>query len=147
MNNSNIEVTNDVLKSLIDSQKGYEKAIEIVNHQQLSDRFRKRAIERSALVGNFQLHVRSLGGEPATDGTMSGTAHRSFMSFMSIFQNDAKAALTAIDDGEEALADGIKDKLGDEGLTPDTRRLLETALESARDGERFADRVEDLLDA
>ena len=101
--------------------------------------FQKRASDRAALISRFQQQVRTLGGEPQTDGGTMGTLHRALTEFSSLFRDDKKAALEAIDDGEEHLADSIKDRLEKSGIQGQSRALLEEAYASAREGEAFAD--------
>lgn len=142
----NIDTLNDVTKTLIDSQKGYQTAYEITeeNYALRSD-FMRRASNRSKLITEFQEKVRRLGGEPQESGGITGAAHRGWTNFSSMFQKDEKAALSAIDDGEEHLADEIEKKLKSDELDAETQALLRKAHMSAADGERFADRMEDTL--
>jgi uncharacterized protein (TIGR02284 family) len=147
MSNTEINVLNDVAKTLIDSQKGYEKAAEITGDSfAFSAELSRRASDRAALVNEFQTRVRSLGGDAETGGGMLGKAHRGFTEFASIFRDDKKAAFEAIDDGEDHLADQIEDKLKKDELSADTRTLLMRAHSAAKAGEHFADRIEDALD-
>ncbi|MEO0870654.1 MAG: PA2169 family four-helix-bundle protein [Pseudomonadota bacterium] len=147
ISDTNIEVLNDVTKMLIDSQKGYEKAAEIVEDSHaFSTELTRRAADRATLVGAFQAEVRTLGGEPDTEGGLLGKAHRGFTDFASKFQDNRKAAFDAIDDGEDYLADRIEDKLEKDGLSQGTRDLLARAHGAAKEGERIADRMEDSLD-
>lgn len=146
MSNPDIDVLNDVTKTLIDSRKGYEKAAELADDSFVfSAEFRERALQRAALITEFQNQVRFNGGEPETEGGMAGAIHRSFTSFSSLFRDDRKAALSAIDDGEDHLASQIESKQEKDGLAPTTLALLSKAHASARAGERFADRAEDAL--
>lgn len=146
MSNVNNDVLNDVTAKLIDSQKGYMKCYEMTDTSYLfRSQFLHRANDRDKMINQFQGQVRALGGEPATDGTLGGSMHRGFTEFASLFQKDSKAALNAIDDGEEHLADYIEDKLKKTDLLPATRSLLVTARESAKSGERFADRMENVI--
>jgi len=82
MTNNEIGALNDVTKMLIDSQKGYEMAAEVVdeNHH-LNEAFKNRATQRGALVTKFQQRVRTLGGEPQTEGGVLGSLHRSMTEF------------------------------------------------------------------
>jgi len=146
MTDKTIDALNDVTKTLIDSQKGYQKAAEITadDHAVLSAEFSRRSAERLNLVGRFQQQVVSMGGEPQDDGGMAGSAHRAWTDFSSMFTSDADAALEAIDDGEDHLAEAIEKKLEDEDVAVAVRPLLQEALASAREGERFADRLEEL---
>ncbi len=146
MSNVNIDVLNDVTAKLIDSQKGYMKCYEMTDTSYMfRSQFLHRANDREKMISQFQSQVRALGGKPETSGTVGGSMHRGFTDFASLFQKDGKAALNAIDDGEEHLAEMIEDKLKKVDLLPATRNLLVTAHESAKSGERFADRMEDVI--
>ena len=141
MSDKNIEILNDVTKTLIDSCKGYEKACETSgDNQALREEFRRRAQQRSDLVAQFQQEAASLGGDAEADGSMLGAAHRTFIDFAGLFQKDSQAALSAIDDGEENLCEQIQERLEEDGLNPGTRTLLQRAYRAAKEGERFADR-------
>jgi uncharacterized protein (TIGR02284 family) len=143
MQNENIDALNDVTKSLIDSHRGYKQAYEMSDDSStLRSQFQTRMNEREALVADFQNHVRALGGEPVTDGGSAGAVHRGFTKFSSMFRDDEQAALSAIDDGEEHLAEEIQRKLNDDRLSPDIRSLLTRAHDSAVKGEAFAERNE-----
>lgn len=144
MTNKNVEILNDVTKMLIDSRKGYEKAAEVSEDNFVfQTEFQQRAGNRANLVNDFQGRVRHLGGEAETDGGALGKLHRMMTDFSAMFRDDVKAALDAIDDGEEQLADTIEDKLKEDDLDVDTRVLLQRAHASAKEGERFADRMDD----
>lgn len=143
---NDINVLNDVTETLIDSRKGYQKCIEVSDDSYaLRSNFLERAQRRSQMIQEFQGEVRSLGGEPKEDGSVAGAAHRAWTDITTLFQNDEKAAVEAIDDGEDFLADKIESKLKDEALAPRTRELLQKAQADARDGERFAEALEKAL--
>ncbi len=147
MSTDSIDVLNDITRMLIDSQKGYQNAAEVVeDHPAFVTEFRRRAAERADLIAEFQVHTRTLGGHPETDGGTLGSLHRVLTEFSALFQDDRKAALHAIDDGETHLADEIEDKIQKDGLDAGTQELLRKAHTAAKAGERFAERLEDLLD-
>lgn len=140
MNKTEIDALNDVTKVLIDSQKGYEKCADLTDESfGFRAQFQQRARDRAALISRFQQQVQTLGGEPQTDGGAMGALHRGFTEFSSLFRDDKKAALSAIDDGEEHLAKAIKDRLEKSEVQGQARALLEEAYSSAREGESFAD--------
>ena len=140
--NTEIDALNDVTKVLIDSKKGYEKCCELADDgYALRAQFQQRANERGDLINRFQHHVRTLGGEPQMDGGALGSLHRGFTQFVSLFRDDEKAALEAVDDGEEHLAKTIEDKLEKSEVQGQARALLQDALRSARKGEAFADQL------
>lgn len=140
MSDTEIKVLNSVTKTLIDSCKGYETCAEIADDNfALQNEFQRRKSERESLVSEFQNQVRTFGGEPVDSGSASGAVHRGFTRFTSMFQNDESAAISALDDGEEFLAEKIEDRLHDYNLNPATSQLLQKAHQSACSGERFAD--------
>ena len=143
---NDINILNDVTETLIDSRKGYQKCIDISDDSYaLRSNFLERAQRRSQMIEAFQNEVRTLGGEPKNDGSVAGSAHRAWTDITTLFQDDEKAAVEAIDDGEDFLADKIESKLKEDSLSPRTRELLQTAHADARDGERFADALEKAL--
>jgi uncharacterized protein (TIGR02284 family) len=146
MASAEINALNDITKLLIDSRKGYEKAGELIGDEYtFASELAQRASERAKLVAAFQAHVQALGDAAETDGSALGTAHRGFMDFTSVFRDDSKAAFSAIDDGEEYLAKKIESKLDEKNLSIESRDLLTRALASAKSGESFAARTEQLL--
>ncbi|WP_156807807.1 PA2169 family four-helix-bundle protein [Henriciella marina] len=140
MSNPNVDALNDVTKTLIDSQKGYQKVTEVAdeNHA-LRAKFQTLAAERGELITAFQTRVREYGGEPVTDGGAAGSVHRAWTDFTSLFSSDEKAALEAVDDGEEYLAERAESKLKEKDLDTSTVELLQRAHASAKHGEKFAD--------
>lgn len=142
--NKQIDALNDITKVLIDSKQGYEKAYEMVDDNfSLKPQFLHRAQERGQLIDRFQSQVRTLGGEPQKDGGVLGEAHRGWMQFTSLFQKDQKAALEAIDDGEDYLAEQVEQRLKRDDIHGEVRTLLTKAHQSARNGECFADALTD----
>lgn len=143
MTDRDIKVLNSVTKTLIDSCKGYQTCVDVSDDSYaLQTEFTRRKAERDALVQEFQTHVRSLGGQPETNGSMTGAVHRGFTRFSTIFRDDEAAAISALDDGEEFLAEKIEDKLDVNELNSQSVQLLEKAMSAAKSGERFADMME-----
>lgn len=143
MTGRNVKVLNSVTKTLIDSCKGYETCAELSDDSYaLQAEFQRRKNERTQLVQEFQNQVRAFGGEPETNGSMSGAVHRGFTRFSSVFRDDEAAAISALDDGEEFLAEKIEDKLEVNELNPQASALLQKAMTAAKSGERFADMLE-----
>ncbi|MEE2877468.1 MAG: PA2169 family four-helix-bundle protein [Pseudomonadota bacterium] len=144
MSNPNVDVLNDVTKTLIDSHKGYQKVSDLADSSYaLRSKFISLAAERQDLIAAFQQRVRDYGEEPVTSGGVGGTLHRAWADFTALFQKDEKASLEAVDDGEEHLGDQVESKLDTAGLDAGTVDLLRRALASARRGESFADALTD----
>ncbi|CAM3715843.1 PA2169 family four-helix-bundle protein [Litorimonas haliclonae] len=130
-----IDILNDVTQTLIDSYEGYKICLEDMEEgYALRSHFSRRAASRSQLISEFQTAVRDLGGEPVTKGSVSGAAHRGWTKLTALFQDDEKAARQAVDDGERFLAERINEQLRDPGLTPNTQVLLRNAYASATKG-------------
>lgn len=146
MTNQSVETLNDVTEMLIDSCKGYEKAAEIADdNYAFKSEFQRRGQERAQLVTDFQNRTRALGGQPRTEGGALGSLHRAITDFSTLFRDDEKAALDAIDDGEEQLAEYVEGKLDDDGIDAESRTLLQRAHAAAKEGECFADRLEEQM--
>lgn len=146
MTNPNVDALNDVAKTLIDSQKGYQKVCEISDESfALRSKFQSLASERADLIKAFQERVKTYGGEPETSGGAGGALHRVWADFTSLFENDEKAALEAVEGGEEHLAKEVASKLEKTDLDQSTRELLQRAQASACYGENFAEAAEKSL--
>lgn len=140
MSNNDIQILNSVTKTLIDSCQGYQTCIDVSDDSYtLRSEFQRRQNERQNLINDFQDVVRTLGGEPRTEGSATGAVHRAFTRFSSFFRDDEAAAISALDDGEEFLAEKIEDKLEDCDMSPKSANLLRRAYTSAIEGERFAE--------
>ncbi|MCX7544704.1 PA2169 family four-helix-bundle protein [Marinicella gelatinilytica] len=140
----NIEVLQDVTAKLIDSCEGYQMCADIVeDNQTLKSEFLQRKNSRNLLVKDFNAKIASLGGEVKDSGSAAGALHRGYTKFINVFKDDEEAAVDALDDGEEYLAEFIEKKRKQDGLTPETILLLNKAHASALEGERFADFLDD----
>lgn len=136
INQTQIDILNDVTQTLIDSYEGYKTCLKDMEEgYALRSQFSSRAASRSQLISEFQVAVRDLGGEPVMKGSVSGAAHRGWTKFTALFQDDEKAARQAVDDGERFLAERINEQLRDPSLTPNTQILLRNAYASAIKGD------------
>lgn len=144
MTDTNVDTLKDVTKMLIDSRRGYAEAADNVDEDfMFQQEFQERADQRQLLINKFQQRTEELGHKAETDGKASGVLHRLAMDFTSMFGDDRKKALNAIDDGEERLAEHIESKLEDKNLNAETKMLLQEAHRAATQGERFAERMSD----
>lgn len=145
MSNRNIIALNAVAKNLIDSREGYNKGAKLAINEsandtkELSDRFRRRAAERQALILDIQNQIRSYGELPAYEGMDDGEVRRDFEVFSKLFEKDETAALSAIDKGEADLAETITDLLRNYSrLSQSTKRLLRKAYKDAKSRQRLS---------
>ena len=139
-----IEELNDITKLMIDSFKGYKSAIDESDDSfSLRQEFAQRAERRSIYIAEIQDYVRSLGGEPAVNGTARGAVHRGWLNFANIFRDDERGALNAVENGESYLAESIEDVLEDDDIDARGRDLLRKAHADVAAGRDFAGLLED----
>lgn len=104
-NNEIIDVLNDLIRINRDRIAGYEKAVENLEEGDavLRTLFYQLSDESQKIKEDLATEVRSLGGEPAEDSTMSGKIYRAWMDVKDTFSgDDAKSALEACEYGEDA---------------------------------------------
>ena len=145
MSNRNIIALNAAAQNLIDSREAYNEGAKLAVNKSateviaLSDRFRKRAAERQALILDIQNQIRSYGEFPTQDSSDVGEVRRDFEVFSKLFEKDETAALSAIDKGEADLAETITDLLRNYSrLSQSTKRLLRQAYKDAKSRQRLS---------
>jgi len=146
MPNRNVIVLNDVTESLIDSQKGYQTCSKLAKDflpgsSPIRSEFEQRAQQREDLISKFQEQVRAYGETPIDHGSTKGAVQRDFIKFTKLYKDNEKAALSAVDEGEEHLAHEIESQLSkyEKDLSQPTRQLLKQAHQAAMSGNRLAE--------
>ena len=129
-----IEVTNGLIKTTLDSMKGYKDACKD-SETQRSAFFGEMASERSQVATQLQQHVRTLGGDPEDDSSLTGAAHRGFMDLkQAVAGTDEKAIIHEVERGEDHLKDKYEQALQDEKLSTQTRQTIQQCFDSVRKG-------------
>ena len=140
-----IEELNDVTRLMIDSYKGYKEAADEADDSfALKQEFAERAEQRSQLIAQVQNHVRELGGEPSTHGTMRGAVHRGWVNFANVFRDDERGAMSSVANGERFLASRIEDCIEDGQLDAEGVALLQKAHADACSASANFERRDDL---
>ena len=122
-----IEVLNDLIRINRDRIAGYEKAVENLDEGDaaLKTLFYQLSDESQKLKEQLSSEVRSLGGEPAEDTTMSGKIYRAWMDIKDTFAgDDTKSALEACEFGEDAAQKSYAEALDDSREFPDDIQRL-----------------------
>ena len=139
-----IEELNDVTRLMIDSFKGYtEAADEADDNDALAQEFVQRAERRSKMIAGIQDHVRALGGEPSTHGTMRGAVHRGWVNFANVFRDDERGAMSSVANGERFLAARIEDCIEDGQLDAAGVAMLREAHADAMSAAQTFERRDD----
>lgn len=124
-----IEVLNDLIRINRDRIAGYEKAVENLEEGDavLRTLFYQLSDESQKLKEELADEVRSQGGEPAEDTTMSGKIYRAWMEVKDTFtSDDAKSALEACEYGEDAAQKAYAHALDESKDFPSNiRRLIQ----------------------
>lgn len=101
-NESVISIINGLIQTCRDGQDGYKDAAEGIERSDLKSLFYEYSQERSQFAGVLQGLVRSLGGDPETEGTISGTLHRGWIDLKSaITGGNEHSILTECERGED----------------------------------------------
>lgn len=135
-----------VLNYLTDSREGYAKAAETVDDNGFKTVFMARAQERANMVDRLTAAIRATGGKPETGGTFLGAAHRGFMDVAALFQDDEKAAIEMVDDGEEHLREKVDEALENDNLIGQDRILLEAIKRELAADCRIIERMEESVE-
>jgi uncharacterized protein (TIGR02284 family) len=115
-NDEIVDVLNDLIRINRDRIAGYEKAVENLEEGDavLRTLFYQLSDESQKIKEELASAVRSLGGEPAEDSTMSGKIYRAWMEVKDTFTGeDAKSALEACEYGEDAAQKAYAEAIED----------------------------------
>ena len=136
---------NSILKTLtdttFDSVEGYRKAAEKANDPQLKQALERRRAEREQTVSKLNAEIQRQGGELVTKGTVTGAAHRTWMSIADAFENGDEAAAERVEEGEDYLKGKFQSALDDDDLDPQSRSVVQQCYAEISEGERFGDMI------
>ena len=140
MGHQTAQSLNNIIPILIDSRRGYEMAADLCDDDYVHKaKFLKKIAERAAITAEFQAHVRLQGEEPKEEGGPLGKIHRILTGMSKNFGSEEETALNAIDDGEDFLQQAVETELEKDDVDAAGRTLLKQALDSAKNGEAYAD--------
>lgn len=136
MSNSNdVSVLNGLIRTTLDSMKGYEDAAKDAESTQYATMLADFARDRAKVATDLQNHVRALGSEPELDSSMLAAAHRTFMDLkQAITGKDDKAIIQEVERGEDHIKAKFEDAMKDDDLSADTRSAITEAFGSVREG-------------
>ncbi|MCW3087499.1 MAG: hypothetical protein JWQ78_885 [Sediminibacterium sp.] len=123
-----IEVLNDLIKINNDRINGYEKACDEIKatDADLQAMFQKMANDSRDHARELSNEVVKLGGEPATDTTVSGKIYRTWMDVKAAFaRKERLSVLEACEFGEDAAQRAYEAALAsDAEINAETRQLI-----------------------
>lgn len=131
MNNQVISTLNDIIETCKDGEKGFRTCVENVQDGELKSMFGERSQRCAEAVKELQSEVRRLGGDPDTQGSVSGALHRGWLNVKSaITGKDEAAVLAECERGEDVALQHYQDALR-EDLPSDVRDLIERQYQGA----------------
>jgi uncharacterized protein (TIGR02284 family) len=134
-NDSTISTLNSLIKTTLDSMKGFKDAAQDAESTQFSSMFADFARERSEVATQLQAEVRRLGGNPEDDSSLLAAAHRTFMDLKQAFTGkDDKAIIQEVERGEDYIKSKFEAALKDADLDPSARSVVERAYQSVKTG-------------
>ncbi|NIJ16829.1 ferritin-like domain-containing protein [Sphingobium vermicomposti] len=132
---STISTLNGLIKTTLDSVKGFRDAAKDAESTQFSSMFADFARERSEAATALQAEVRRLGGDPEDDSSFLAAAHRTFMDLKQAFTGkDDKAVVQEVERGEDYIKGKFQDALSNADLDPTSRGVVERAYQSVQAG-------------
>ncbi|MFZ2995215.1 ferritin-like domain-containing protein [Sphingobium sp.] len=132
---STISTLNSLIKTTLDSMKGYQDAAKDSESTQFATMFADFARDRSAAAMSLQGEVRRLGGNPEDDSSFLAAAHRTFMDLKQAFTGkDDKAIIQEVERGEDHIKAKYEEALRDTDLDPTSRSVVEQAFVSVKEG-------------
>lgn len=128
-----IATLNSLLKTSIDSVKGYENSAKQLDSERLREIFRKRADQRQQVVQQLRDEIRRLGGEPADSGSMLGEAHHVWEDLKgALTGNDEKAVINQVEAAEDYIKEKYESAL--EEVSGESRQVVERCYQQVREG-------------
>lgn len=132
---STISTLNSLIKTTLDSMKGFEDAAKDAESTQFASMFADFARERSAAASALQAEVRRLGGNPEDDSSFLAAAHRTFMDLKQAFTGkDDKAIIQEVERGEDYIKAKYEAALSASDLDMSSRSVVEQAFQSVKAG-------------
>lgn len=124
-NNDTISVLNDLIETSKDGELGFTECANDLNSANLKTFMVKRSAECAAAATELQQVVRSLGGKPKKDTSVSGDLHRRWVGLKAIVTGkDEASILNECERGEDVAKKSYKNALEKE-LPPEIRAVVE----------------------
>ncbi|KQM67666.1 hypothetical protein ASE75_01680 [Sphingomonas sp. Leaf17] len=134
-NDTDISVLNGLIKTTLDSMKGYEDAAKDAESTQYATMFADFARDRAQVATDLQDQVRALGGEPEMDSSMLAAAHRLFSDLkQAITGKDDKAIIVEVERGEDHIKAKYDEAMKNSDLSSATQAAITKGYASVREG-------------
>jgi uncharacterized protein (TIGR02284 family) len=124
-NDDVISCLNGLIETCKDGEEGFREAAGGIERSDLKSLFAEFSQQRAQFAGVLQELVRSLGGDPESEGSFSGALHRGWIDLKSaVTGKDEEAILNECERGEDSAKSNYKDAL-DKSLPANVRDIVE----------------------
>ncbi|MGO4920039.1 ferritin-like domain-containing protein [Maribacter spongiicola] len=129
------EKLNELLEKTYDAEKGYKKAAENTENDQLKSFFDSKASQRYDFGHELKAEIKSFGQEIDKGDSITGKAHRAWMDVKALFSSDsAEAMLEEAIRGEKAAIEEYEEVLKETSLPSTTATILRSQKEAIQNG-------------
>lgn len=130
-----ISVLNSLITTTIDSADGFERAAEDASSGRFAQMFREFGGERRQCVSRLQETVRSLGGTPNDDGSLTAGVHRRWLDLRDALTGaDDQAIIEEVERGEDHIKSKYEEALADTDLSATATAVIREAFQSVQAG-------------
>ena len=120
-----ISTLNDLIETCKDGEQGFRTCAEDISDAQMKTFFTSRAQTCTDAAAELQEMVISLGGDPETRGSASGSMHRRWVDIKTAITGKSdEAILNECERGEDVAVKSYRNALEKE-LPPDIRAMVE----------------------
>jgi uncharacterized protein (TIGR02284 family) len=138
-------ILNSLLETCKDGQEGFRSASEDVSNTALRSLFGELSIERGRFCSELQRLVGTLGEEPDSSGSVTGSLHRGWIDLKSALSSGEEHAILAeCERGEDSAVAEFRDALEHEELPESVRDVIRRQYLAVQESH---DRIRDLRDA
>ncbi|MEO9892032.1 PA2169 family four-helix-bundle protein [Aurantibacter sp.] len=136
---------NKLLDKTKDAEKGFKKAAEHADSENLASYFNRKSTERKTFGNELKMEIISFGEQIDKSGSAAGVLHRGWMDVKAWFAgNSDEAMLEEAITGERAAVDEYKDVLMETSLPRSTTDLLTQQMSKITSDLTTIKRLEDI---
>ena len=124
-NKAVVSVLNDLIETCKDGANGFRTAAAAVKHADAKALFSSRVPTIEGAAAELQTHVRRLGGDAETSGTVAAAVHRGWIDLKAaVTGKDDAAIITECERGEQLAVKNYEDAL-EKDLPADVRSVVQ----------------------
>lgn len=125
---------NDLLIKNYDAEKGYREASENSDSNWMKTFFTDRATERRRFISELKAEIINLGKDPKDSGSVTGSMHRGWMDFKTIFtKKDDEAMIEEVLKGEKSCLEEYNEFLNEPEIPMELKRTVSNQRDTVKE--------------